>query len=189
MTRIQRQIDGQVHEVGGRTSSCGAKLQSQLAGECRPVSGRDYYRQADTTRTTVINRMNAFDKLIVLALVSVMGCQEDANLIGTTWVLEQIETSGGAIRPPVGEEYTLRLLESDVANGQQVCNTCAGHYKLMSDDTIQIGLGCTEAGCGGITVPYIDYINGTFTFSLDGSALRLQSVDEDVHRLTFIADD
>ncbi|MEM8486353.1 MAG: META domain-containing protein [Bacteroidota bacterium] len=121
-----------------------------------------------------------------LAALCFAGCTSVDNppastaLAGTTWTITETSAPDTQTERPNAGDFTISFLVSGQVAGNEMCNACGGTYTLMGDKTVQIDVGCNEAGCGLWSTTYLvrAYPSGLYTYELNGEELVLNEVEQ-----------
>lgn len=104
----------------------------------------------------------------------------DANaLIGSTWRLVQIETSGGGgTTPDASQTLTIAFGDDGRFSGQADCNAYAGSYELGAGDDLALSqTAATLAACPGPSLGsgFLATLGGVESYRVTGDRLRLRA--------------
>ncbi len=105
----------------------------------------------------------------------------DANLIGTTWILESL-ISGEVSSSTLGERVTLELNGDGAMSASTGCREVTGRYTI-SEGQVQVTLDPYEAiGCaaelGAQDAHILDVLSDGFGVSMDGERLTVTAGDQ-----------
>lgn len=107
----------------------------------------------------------------------------DANLVGTTWILDSLIT-GEAVSSTVGERVTLQLRGDGSVSASTGCRDVTGSY-TVSDGQVEITLdpydliGCA-AEVGAQDAHILNVLSSAFSIDIDGDRLTLMAGDQGI---------
>jgi heat shock protein HslJ len=107
----------------------------------------------------------------------------DANLTGTTWILDSL-ISGDGVSSTIGERVTLVFAADGRLAASTGCRTVTGSYQV-TDDAVQVMLDPYDLiGCAGDLEQQdrqiLDVLSGGFAVSIVGDGLTLTAGDQGV---------
>ena len=103
---------------------------------------------------------------------------DTANLTGTVWRWESLETPTGKVSVPVPENYTLELMADGKAQILADCNRGRGNYKLDGQSLTFSGFITTKIGCpsGSLDGRFLKSLDAARTLSIKGEELYIDLV-------------